>query len=76
MTGEQFTPKHVRPSPRKTVFECHKEAKDVNKSLRLVHYAETETQAIAWLEKNGGGVYRNTLHNFSMEVKTQEKNAK
>ena len=71
MTGEQFIPKHVRQGPKKTVYECHKELKDVNKTTRLVHYADTQAQAVEWLEKNGGGVYKNTLHNFSMTVRPE-----
>lgn len=29
----------------------------------------TETEAIKWLEDNGGGMYKNILHGFQMKVK-------
>ena len=51
-----------------TIYECYKNGKDVNKSLQLVHHAQTEALAIEWLEKNGGGNYKNVLHNFQFYV--------
>ena len=34
----------------------------------IVHEEPTELLAISWLEINGGGIYRNTLHNFDCDV--------
>lgn len=43
--------------------------------LTVVHEAPTEREAIAWLERNGGGVYRNLLHNFDCGVDAATKGA-
>lgn len=51
-----------------TVYQCCKRCNDVNGSPIPAHYADTETEAIEWLKRNGGGVYRNLLHQFQMEV--------
>lgn len=51
-----------------TIYQCCKCGNDVNKALQPVHYAKTEKEAIQWLEKNGGGVYKNLLHNFQFHV--------
>lgn len=51
-----------------TIYECCKHHKDVNAMLYVVHYAKTEMEAIVWLQQNGGGVYRNTLHRFEMNI--------
>jgi hypothetical protein len=51
-----------------TVYHCCKRLKDVNGTLDVVHYANSEKEAVEWLENNGGGVYKNTLHNFEMNV--------
>jgi len=56
-----------------TIYECCKAGKDVNKTLKVVHNANTELNAIDWLEKNGGGVYRNALHKFQFTVKGKTK---
>jgi len=53
----------------KTIYQCMKRGDDVNKTLSVVHYADTEVEGIAWLEKNGGGVYHNQLRGFKFEVK-------
>ena len=34
-------------------------------------YHNTQEEAIAWLEKNGGGVYENLLHRFTMPVSAE-----
>jgi len=52
-----------------TIYQCLKRGPDVNKSLILKHEADTQKEAVEWLEKNGGGVYRNILHNLQYEVK-------
>ena len=51
-----------------TIYKCCKQGKDVNKTLIVVYEAKTEIEAIEWLENNGGGVYKNTLHNFQFYV--------
>lgn len=51
-----------------TVFQCCQRGKDVNKTLSIVHCAQSERLAIDWLQRHGGGVYRNTLHNFQTNV--------
>lgn len=33
----------------------------------------TEALTIIWLEENGGGTYRNILHNFEYEIEPKEK---
>ena len=51
-----------------TIYHCCQQGKDVNKTLSVVHYADTEALAIKWLEQHGGGIYRNSLHNFQFRV--------
>jgi len=51
-----------------TIYKCCKQGKDVNKTLQVIHEAATEELAIEWLEKNGGGIYKNILHNFQFYV--------
>jgi hypothetical protein len=51
-----------------TIYECCKQGKDVNKTQQEVHCEPTEALAIEWLEKNGGGIYKNVLHNFEFYV--------
>lgn len=51
-----------------TIYECCKRLTDVNKTLKVAHCSDTEAEAIRWLEEHGGGVYRNALHRFEMEV--------
>ena len=55
-----------------TIYTCCKEGKDVNKTLKVVHYASTEELAMKWLENNGGGIYRNILHNFQLYVSPKD----
>ena len=57
-----------------TVYQCCKQGKDVNKTLTVIHCADTEREAIEWLEKNDGGIYRNILHNFQFYVAPLESN--
>jgi len=56
----------------KTTYECCTEGKDVNRTLSVIHYANSSSEALLWLENNGGGVYRNTLHNYQFHVKPEE----
>lgn len=54
-----------------TVYHCKqpKDGKYIPPQYDIVHQADTEAEAIEWLEDNGGGVYENVLHNFTMNVK-------
>jgi len=58
-----------------TIFHCLKRRSNADsyhpksESLYLAYYGKSEKDAIKWLEKNDGGVYKNILHNFSFEVK-------
>lgn len=36
--------------------------------MRVMHEAATQREAITWLEENGGGIYRNLLHQFECGV--------
>ena len=36
--------------------------------MQVVNCEKTEKLAILWLEKNGGGIYRNVLHCFEFKV--------
>jgi hypothetical protein len=38
----------------------------------IVYYGQTEEDVIEWLENNGGGYYRNVLHQFEYYVKGRE----
>lgn len=54
----------------KTVYECVKVDLRYRPSQKaIIHYAQTELEALEWLSNNGGGLYRNTLHNFEFNVK-------
>jgi hypothetical protein len=57
---------HSPESDRKTVYQCRQGGE-------LKGTADTETEAIEWLERNGGGVYRHQLHRFDMPVKSRVK---
>jgi hypothetical protein len=50
----------------KTCYECCFQGKDINKTLEVVHYAKTEAEAMAWLDKNKTGVYRNSINHFNV----------
>jgi hypothetical protein len=52
----------------KTIYQCCRIGKDVNKTLEPIHCEPTGELAVLWLENNGGGVYRNILHNFQYPV--------
>jgi hypothetical protein len=49
---------------RQTIYECRLTA-----DPDTVRYAETEADAIAYLEYCGGGIYRNTLHRFDCPIR-------
>jgi len=51
-----------------TIYQCCKQGKDVNETPQKVHCEPTQALAIEWLKKNGGGIYRNVLHNFQYYV--------
>jgi len=51
-----------------TVYQCCRQGKDVNKILQPIHCEPTQADAIKWLEANGGGIYRNILHNIQFYI--------
>jgi hypothetical protein len=53
-----------------TVYECWQ--RNSSGSLVLIHEAETERKALEYLSENGGGIYKNVLHSFNMEVKPND----
>ena len=55
----------------KTIYQCYALGND-GKHLSAVHHERTEWKALVWLSQNGGGVYKNNLHNFKMTVKAGE----
>ncbi len=54
---------HTTESGTRTIYHCIQ-------GPSVARYADTETEAVKWLEGNGGGVYRNSLHRFDMPVRT------
>lgn len=38
----------------------------------VVYTPNTEQGALQWLSDNGGGIYKNTLHQYQFEVKPDE----
>ena len=36
--------------------------------MQVVREEKSQALAISWLEKNGGGIYRNVLHCFEFKV--------
>jgi len=58
-----------------TIHECCKPYKDVNKTTSIVHYAQTTKEAIEWLESNGGGIYKNTLHKYQFDVAAKSQSS-
>lgn len=58
---------------RDTIYQCIKpDARYKPTLMNIVHKARTAAEAIEWLENNGGGVYRNLLHQFDMAVAPKE----
>lgn len=56
-----------------TIFQCIKPDSRYTPPLkRVVHEASTEREAMDWLERNGGGIYRNLLHLFDCKVDAVE----
>lgn len=52
-----------------TIYQCIKrDERYTPPQTNIVHYAETEKEAMDWLEENGGGIYRNVLHNFDCKI--------
>ena len=51
-----------------TIHECCAIGNDVNRTPKPIHYAGTYQDAIYYLKKNGGGLYRNALHKFEHKV--------
>ena len=58
-----------------TVYQCIKPDTRYKPTwMKVIHEANTAAEAIEWLENNGGGVYRNLLHNFDMTVNPKQEN--
>ena len=56
-----------------TVYQCIKpDSRYIPKRMAVVHEADTQLEAIEWLENNGGGVYRNLLHCYDMTINNTE----
>ena len=51
-----------------TIYQC---LQVKNGHMQVVNCEKTEKLAISWLKKNGGGVYKNILHNFKFNVKAK-----
>ncbi len=51
-----------------TIYQCCRKGKDVENTPLPVHCEPTQVEAIKWLEENGGGIYRNILHNIQFTV--------
>ena len=52
-----------------TIYECLQNKPGyIPEQWELVYNASTEKEAIEWLELNGGGIYRNILHQFNCKV--------
>ena len=57
-----------------TVYQCIKpDTRYIPAHMVVVHEADSQLDAIEWLENNGGGVYRNLLHNFDMTVNPKQE---
>ena len=54
----------------KTIHEC------CTKDKTPLYYAETTVKAIDWLEKIGGGIYHNTLHNLEVPISGKKNDSK
>ena len=53
-----------------TIYQCLKrDDRYTPPIMSVMHEASSGREAIAWLEKNGGGIYRNLLHGFDCEVR-------
>ena len=56
-----------------TCFQCYKIDQRYNPVLRtLVYEADSEHKAIEYLKENGGGIYKNILHNFEVLVEGKQ----
>ena len=56
-----------------TVYKCIKpDTRYIPTQMNVVYQAQTQKEAIEWLENNGGGIYKNVLHGFQYEVKPNE----
>ena len=55
-----------------TIYQCLKlDDRYTPPLMSVMHEASSEREAIAWLEENGGGIYRNLLHRFDCEVRVK-----
>ena len=48
-----------------TIYQC---LQVKNGHMQVVREEKSQALAISWLEKNGGGIYRNVLHCFEFKV--------
>lgn len=52
-----------------TIYHCLQiDSRSIPPQRILRHEAKTEADAMRWLEENGGGTYRNILHNFDLTI--------
>lgn len=54
----------------KTIYEARQyDKRYIPIKYKIVYYGQNEKDVIEWLENNGGGFYKNTLHQFEYYVK-------
>jgi len=52
-----------------TIYQCLKrDNRYTPPMMTVVHEAKSSSEAVRWLENNGGGIFRNLLHNFDCSV--------
>ncbi len=52
-----------------TIYQCLKrDGRYTPPMMTVVHEAESSGEAVRWLENNGGGIFRNLIHNFDCGV--------
>jgi hypothetical protein len=57
---------------KNTIHEAYTvDDKTIPKTLKLVFCGDTLQETADYLAKNGGGVYKNVLHNFQYRVKPE-----
>lgn len=57
-----------------TIYQCLQIDNRYSPPIKKVVFeAASEVGAIDWLEQNGGGVYKNILHNFEFTVKANKE---
>jgi hypothetical protein len=54
---------------KETIHEAFSvDRKTIPYTMKKVFCGDTLDETLEYLEKNGGGIYRNTLHNFQFSV--------